>query len=205
MESVRAIEWSWKGPVDGDEHLLMNFLEAPAFAGLDTLWLDGAKTSEGTVKSRSGRFLAQLAKVNRLPCQHFHVAGLMGDIHTIRTLRSWEGFSKLLSLRLVDAHGGSRWPRLLSTIPTDNQIRFLDLGGSDLGDAGLKALLECPLPMLERLVLRAAKLTDAGVQALLDWAALDGLTLLDVSDNAVSDERVAQLSERLGDRLRWSA
>lgn len=202
MQSVRAVEWSWKGPVNGDEHLLINFLDSPAFADLDTLWLDAATTSAGTVKARSGRFLAQLAQADRLPGQHFHVAGLQIDIHTIRTVRDWEGRGRLLSLRLVDARGGRRWSRLMSTLPADNQLRFIDFGGSDLGDAGVDALLARPLPHLERLVLRAIGLTDAGAATLLAWSGLARLSVLDLRGNDLSDATCQQLRDRLGDVVR---
>ena len=202
MEQVRSVEWSWKGPLEGDEHLLMNFLEAPAFSNLDTLWLDGAPTTDGGVQRRSGRFLAQLAKADRLPSCHFHIDALNIDIHAIRTMRAWEGFGSLLSWRLTQTEGGRRWGRFLSTLPADNQLRYLEISHSDLGDEGLSALLEQPLPHLERLVLQAVGLTDKAAEQLLAWDGLEQLQWLDLSGNNLSTDIGKRLKARLGEGLR---
>jgi len=202
MAPVRAVEWSWKSPLAGDEHLLVNFLAAPAFADLDSLWLDGAPTEDGGVHRRSGRFLATLLQTGRLPSQHLHLAGLTIDVPAIRSLRAWEGFGRLLSCRLTWALGGRRWSRLLGTIPSDNHLRFLELSWSDLGDAGLESLLGRPLPHLEQLVLQQVGLTDVGARRLLGWPGLDRLRWLDLGGNDLSDDVLAELEARLGDRLR---
>ena len=73
---------------------------------------------------------------------------------------------------------------------------------SDLGDAGLDALLTCPLPHLTHLVVRGVGLSDAGGRALLGWPGLDQLAWLDIADNDLSADVVDALRARLGDRLR---
>lgn len=201
--TVRAIEWRWRGPLEGDEHLLVNFLAAPGFAHLDTLWLHGAPLEDGGVKPRSGRFLADLQQKDRLPRKHLHLAGLSVDMPAIKALRAFEHFAGLESLRLTWATGGRRWNRFLGTIPEDAALRFVEVSWSDLGDTGLSALLDRPLPNLERLVLRHAGLTDEGAKALLRWSGTDRLTWVDLSGNDFSDELLYALRRRLKDSLRF--
>jgi len=202
MAPVRSVEWSWKSPLQGDEHLLENFLAAPAFSNLDTLSLDGAPTKDGGVQRRTGRFLAGLLQSGCLPSKHLHLAGLAIDVPGIRSLRAWDGFAHLLSLRLTWASGGPRWSRLLATLPEDNALRFLELSWSDLGDRGLKSLLDRPLPHLGHLVLQQVGLTDAGAQMLLDWPGLAQLEWLDLSGNDLSKDIIAEFTHRLGNHLR---
>ncbi len=201
MERVRSVEWSWKGPLDTDERTLIRLLEAPAFSKLDTLWLDGAPTTDGGVQKRSGRFLARLASADCLPSQHLHVAGLALDMEAIRTLRAWDGFANLLSWRLTNTEGGHRWTRFLATLPPDNQLRFLEISASDLGDDGLGALLARPLPHLKHLVLRNAGLTDIGAMKLLAWPGMKRLDRLDLGENQLSPETEAAFRTLLGPRL----
>ena len=90
----------------------------------------------------------------------------------------------------------------MGTLPVSNQLGFLEISHSDLGDAGLAALLESSLPNLERLVLQDVGITDVGAGQLLSWEGLARLQWLDVSGNALSDDTVAALRDHLGEGLR---
>ncbi|XP_072893939.1 NACHT, LRR and PYD domains-containing protein 12-like [Hemitrygon akajei] len=89
-----------------------------------------------------------------------------------------------------------------SALTVNHSLVVLDLGGNELGDAGVKPLFEClskPECKIEELCLWALNLTDSCTKDLSSALATNNsLTGLDLGSNKLSDSGVKQLSVILG-------
>ncbi|MFT3841918.1 MAG: TIGR02996 domain-containing protein [Myxococcaceae bacterium] len=132
-----------------------------------------------------------------------------------RTLRRLSMASNELSDAAVTALAKSEaWPKLthlslgynanlgdasLDALAGAKSLRWLQLSGTGVTDAGAARLATLALPGLQELSIRSRVLTGSGAKALVESKALSGLKFLDLSDGLDAKVRAAALA-RFGPR-----
>ena len=129
------------------------------------------------------------------------------DLETVGNLYEKE-FDEKLGEAEVLVYAMLQWTdadvvKLCGAIATGKlvKLKFLVLGGNQIGDAGVAALAEVAgkLPQLKELQLRYNQIGDAGAAALAEVAGkLPQLKRLDLTGNQIGDAGVAALAEAAG-------
>ncbi|MEV4133868.1 hypothetical protein AB0J72_17080 [Dactylosporangium sp. NPDC049742] len=122
----------------------------------------------------------RFADVERLALHH----NQLGDSGTA-ALAANPALTAVTHLELVGNALGHDGIRALTSSPLRTTVTRLDLSGNPVTPEGFDALAEASMPALRELVLRNVRC--GGLGALLRAAALDRLTLLDLSENDIAD------------------
>ncbi|WP_432991846.1 hypothetical protein [Dactylosporangium sp. CA-233914] len=122
----------------------------------------------------------RFADVERLTLHH----NRLGDGGTA-ALAANPALTAVTHLELVGNAVGHAGIRALTTSRLRTTVTRLDLSGNPVTPEGFEALADAAMPALRELLLRNVRC--AGLGALLRAAALDKLTLLDLSENDLAD------------------
>lgn len=160
--------------------VIESLAKSPALPTLTDLAVEG-KSSDGVTKRSFAELFGtdKLAGLRRLRFE----SKAVGDLVARGLQFKW--FSGLEELRLrhtsLTAGGAQELARLSAA-----NLRVLDLLNNQIGNDGLRALLDSPaLRKLEELVLRQCHLTPASVHALANWEGLRSVRSLNLTGNGL--------------------